>query len=41
MGRARDVHGLVGCQLGIEPAARVVGIDGDGPAVVNVDHAAD
>lgn len=28
--RARDVHGLVGCQPGIEPAARVVGADGDG-----------
>lgn len=40
-GRARDVHGLVGCQLGIEPVARVVGADGDGAAVVNIDHAPD
>lgn len=29
-GRARDVHGLVGCQLGIEPAARVVALTATG-----------
>lgn len=40
-GRARDAHGLVGCQLGIEPAACVLGTDGDGVAVVSVEHSSD
>mgnify|MGYP001070724734 CR=1 FL=1 len=39
--RTRNVHGFAKRQLRIELAARVFGVDGDGPAVVNVDHAPD
>ncbi|MNF15367.1 hypothetical protein D3C80_2179480 [compost metagenome] len=36
--RTRNMHGFIACQLGIEPVARVFGADGEGPAIVNVDH---
>lgn len=39
--RARNVHGVIELWLRIEQAARIVGANGDGLALLNVDHAAD